>query len=211
MKYLRVLGAVTLAGVLAVAASGCWSMSGYQLSKTKLRPGKPKVSKTDVVVRSHVTSKERERFFILTAAGVESGLSFGRGKFDIKRQFGKKPRLLVPNKTIRERIMSTGNCGNVDLETWEPLSELKVKVFATPGQFDNKGPSNKQAVSRITLRQKQLSEIGTDGAQDTGDIVSDVMIAVGSWADADDDGNIDLLELQCSGGALTQLATKFAD
>lgn len=211
MKHWRKLVVFGLAGALVLAMSGCWSMSGYQLSKTKLRPGKPKVSKTDVVVRSHVTSKERERFFILTAAGVESGLSFGRGKFDIKKQFGKKPRLLTPNNTIRERIMSTGNCGNVDLENWEPLSEIKVKVFATPGQFDNKGPSNKQAVSRITLRQKQLSEIGNDGAQDTGDIVSDVMIAVGSWADADSDGNIDLLELQCSGGAITQLATKFAN
>ena len=208
-KPLAVLAAV---GVAAVALSGCWSMSGYTLSKTSLAPGPAKKSVSKIQVRSHVTSKAKEYFFIFTAVGQESGLNFGNaGRFDIKRKFGKRPKPLTANNTIRDEIVSDGSCGQFDLEDYEdPISEGKYKALATPNEFGNRGVRNKQAISKLRLKQTALSAIGDDGAQDVGDSVSDILIAVGSWRDDDNDGDIDAGDqFACGGGTITELNTKF--
>src|SRR5690606_29821222 len=139
MKHWRAATAIALAGALVVGMSGCWAMSGFTMSKVKLRPGPPKISKSTVTVRSHVTEKAREYFFILTAVGVESGLNFGNnGRFDVKRKWGKKPKRLVANNVIRDKIIADGKCGEIDLSTFEdPISEAKIKVLATLNEFDN--------------------------------------------------------------------------
>lgn len=215
MRKLKPLMAVAFVGVVAVAMSGCWAMSGYSLSKTKLAPGPAKKSVSKVTVNSHVTSSDREYFFIFTAVGVESGLNFSSsGKFDVKRKFGNKPKNLIVNNVIREEIISDGNCGPFELSDFEnPINEGKYKVLATSKQFQNGGISNKQAVSKLKVRQTALSAIGDDGAPDAvPDTISDALIAVGSWEDADNDGNVDGGEgFGCGGGTITELNTKFED
>lgn len=47
-------------------------------------------------------------------------------------------------------------------------------------------------MSQLTLKQTALSTLGTDGAQDINDgNPQDILIGVGFWEDADNDGNID--------------------
>lgn len=209
-KHWRGLVTIGLAGALVLGMSGCWSMSGYQLSKVKLRPGPPKVSKSTITVRSHVTSTAaREYFFILTAVGTESGVNVGNGgRFDLKRKWGKKPKPLFPNAAIRDEIISDEGCGQVDLTEFKsPLSEAKIKVLSTRNQFNNKGRRNQQAVSKIHLRQAAPSVV-----DEPDDVRTTMLLAVGSWRDADEDGVVDASEaFGCGGASVTELLTKFAD
>jgi hypothetical protein len=118
------------------------------------------------------------------------------------------------NNTIRDEIVDDGNCGEFQLEDFEdPIAEGEYKVLATNTEFNNRGISNKQAISTLKLRQDALSEIGTNGAQDAlPDTVSDILIAVGSWEDVDNDGNVDGGDgFGCGGGTITELETKFED
>ena len=203
MRYWRPVAAVALAGLVALAASGCWSMSGYQIAKTKLKPGAPKVSRTPVTVRSHVTQKAKEYFFVLVAWDKDSGLSVGNtGKFDLKRAFGKKPKQLVPNSEITSHVQDNGTCGQLDVrEVFDDDADIRVKALSTPNQFNNKRVSKKQAVSRVFLRQTSLAT-----TPDPDDIEPRVMIAVGGWKDSDNDGSIDFGEsFGCGGSSVSRL------
>jgi len=215
MSKLKPLAVLAAAGLVAVAVSGCWAMSGYTLSKTKLAPGPAKKSLSKIQVSSHVTEPATEYFFIFTAVGDESGLTFGNsGRFDIKKKFGNRPKPLVGNSTILNEILDDGNCGPFELSDYEdPIGEGEYKVLATPNEFNNRGVTNKQAISKIKLRQDALSTIGNNGAQDIlPDTVSDVLIAVGGWEDVDNDGVVDAADgFGCAGGTVTELTTKFED
>lgn len=195
MKKLRVLGALAVAGATVVVLSGCWGMSGYTMSKVQFAPGPPKKSKSTVKVMAHPTQQGTGYFFIFTAVGDESGLTFANtGKFDLTKKFGNKPKLLIPNATILDEIVDDDeDCGGVDLTQYEdPISEGEYKVLATPAEFNNNGRIGKQAVSRIVLKQDTLSTTGTNGVQDINDgNPQDILIGVGFWEDADNDGNVD--------------------
>lgn len=205
----RLFAAGLAAAAMTVVFGGCFGFYGLKFSKTNLKPGPAKQSKTVAKIWSQPQLSQTQKtrsdfppgeyvFFLVDMEGQVKPLP-GGARFDVPGKFGPKGgRRLVRDDAVRDALADGPPifCGQGFDDSPEDFA-----VFRTQNRVRDEGKVKVKTFSTFPFRQLELAyPYGPPGAN----------IQIGSWMDVNNDGapQFDQDWIGCSGGGYFNLNLK---
>jgi len=194
----KLVGAAIAAASLVLTLSGCFLFGQMKWDPAVVKAGK----KTKAVISfvpetSDVGVIDRMVPFVLV--GLDDGGILelkGVRKFDVKRNFGG-PYPMFADGTMETEAISTPDCG-IGSGTLNEIPGVEWTLLRTDDDVNDRDKT-KAAIAKIVIEVAAAAENGQAPAY----------VFTGNWSDqGPNPGQIDEDEVQCSGGAISNITVK---